>query len=485
MDETNDQIQGLRFLSQVVDTLTSRAKFSAQAGLSYGGRRDLYETCGYKRTLTATDYRGRYLRDAVAARVVECKPLDTWRGGFEIIEDADNLDKLTDFEKAWATLSEELDLPTKFQSADVLAGLGTYSILLIGAPGDLDTPLVKAKKIEYISVYAEDDAKISEIDANIHSRRFGMPVFYEVNRTNPTVRTSINTAVVAKRVHFSRVIHIADGLLDDTVSGTPRLERVWNLIDDLAKITGGGAEAYWLRANQGMHVNIDAGLNPKQGELDAMSEDIDNYRHKLSRVLRTRGANISMLGSDTADIKGPADAILEQICAGVGIPKRVFTGAEQGKLASEQDSVKYYRGIEARRRAFAERIVVRPFIRKMVELGALPPAPEKFVVDFDQTQTLDAAERAALAKEYATVNATNGVEVVDVNELRRTLGFEPLSEAELKKIREAKPEQAPTDPSAPGNGGRMPGTAGGRAARRIVNITRDRRGLITSYEEAE
>lgn len=481
------ELLSLRFLSQLTDTLMSRAKLSARNGITYGGRRDINETCGYAGVISASMYRGRYMRNGIAARVVETKPLDTWRGGFEIIEDAENLDTLTPFEKAWNDMNTRLRLVSKFQSSDILAGIGTYSILLIGAPGEFETPLRKARPedIKYVQVYGEDDAVIKEYDDNINSPRFGLPVFYEVKRTNPLSRSATNSAVVGKKVHFSRVIHIADGLLDNTVNGTPRLERVWNLLDDLEKITGGGSEAYWIRANQGMHINIDPTLNPNQGELDQMSDDIDDYRHKLQRVLRTRGASINMLGSDTADIKGPADAILDQICASVGIPKRVFTGSEQGKLASEQDSVKYYRQIEGRRLEFAEIQIVRAFIGRMIELGALPAEPAKgYVVDWSLTKTLDDAERATLAKDYATINATDGVEVIGINEIRRVIGFEALDDAEIEN---RKPSRPTTNPTAPGTveEGNMPASAGGRAARsRIVNIVRDRRGLITSYTEA-
>lgn len=426
----------LRTLAESVAWVRSR--LASRAGKTFGGDRDIYLSLGYSRILTIEDYRERFRRNAVAARIVEAKPQDTWRGGFDLIEDAEVGKKDTAFETAWDALDARLQITPTLQRADIVAGLGHYAIIVLLAPGELDQPLESCAphELEGLRVYAEDDAPIAEYDINPRSPRFGQPTYYTLKRTtNATAQTKMVTPV--KRVHYSRVRHIADGLLEDNVFGTPRLERVWNLLDDLEKVTGGGAEAFWNRANQGMQIDVDPTIELDDDVRDDLQEQVDNYRHKLERILRTRGTKINMLGSDVADIRGPAESIMAQISAGCGIPQRVLTGSEQGKMAAEQDSVKYYRLIEARRADFAELQALRPFVNHLIALGTLPK-PKKYDVSWSQIRTMDELERADLAVKLAQLNATwtdAGDIVILPEEIREKLGYGPLTEAQKASVR--------------------------------------------------
>lgn len=438
----SESVGTIRSLTQFASSLISRARFSNIAGITFDGSRDLYQALGYQRQLYARDYRARYKRNAVAARIVEAKPLDTWRGGGEVFEN-DDPEKETPFEQQFEELNERLKLWNVFQKTDILAGLGHYAVILLGAPGKLDTPLesMSADELKYISIYAEEDATIAQWDTEETSPRYGLPTFYTLKRTAAASTGATNTISFQKRVHYSRIIHVADGLLDDPVFGTPRLERVWNLLDDLEKVTGGGAEAFWKRADQGMQFDIDPTMDLKPEQVTEMKAEIDNYNHGLKRFLRTRGMKIHSLGSDVAAFKDPASAILEQISAGIGIPARVLMGSEQGKLAAEQDSIKYYRSIEARRKEYAENQVVRPFVDRLIELGALDE-PKEYGVRWSQVKTMDDDEKATLALKYAQVNATQGEIVITTEEIRRdALDYAPLSEAEKSKLRKEREDE--------------------------------------------
>ena len=418
-----------RTLSHSTSTLITRSRFANIAGKTFEGSRDLYTSLGYARNLFPQAYRSRYKRNAVAARIVEAKPLDTWRGGAELIEDQDP-ETITVFEEAFEALNDRLKIWPTLQRADVLAGLGHYSIILLGAPGELlETPLetATAEEIVYLSIYAEDDATVERWDIDTQSPRFGLPEFYNVKRTSLTSSTAINSSMVGKRVHHSRIIHVADGLLDDRVYGTPRLERVWNLLDDLEKVTGGGAEAFWKRADQGLQLEIDPTITLTPTDEANIEAEVEDYLHGLKRTIRTRGLKMNPLGSDVASFKDPASAILEQISAGIGIPQRVLMGSEQGRLAADQDAIKYYRMIEARRADFAEPQVVRPFVDRLIELGALPE-PAQYEVRWSQIRTRDDDEKATLAGKWAGLNAA-GQTVVTVDEIRtQALGLAPLEE---------------------------------------------------------
>ena len=440
----------LRTLGEIATNFVNRARFSNVAGITYGGKRDLYQALGYARLLFPEDYRARYKRNGVAARIVEAKPQDTFRGGGELVESPDPQD-ITPFEKAWYALNDRLKVWSMFQKGDILAGLGRYSILVIGAPGPLDTPLTKCapEDFKFLTAYAEDDAKILEFDNNDTSERFGLPVFYMLNRTTSKAPSANNTGnVVGKKIHFSRVIHIAE-TLEDRTYGIPRLERVWNLLDDLEKVTGGGAEAFWRRADAGMQISLDPTIDLPADEIVKMQQETDAYIHGLKRVIRTRGVEMKQLGSDVANLAPSAEGIISQLSAATGIPQRILMGSEQAKLAAIQDRTNWDERIESRRAEYAEPYIVRPFIQRMMDLGVLPKI-EEYTVAWSQIRTMDDGEKADLGNRWADINQKTGVDVVTADEIRvQCLGLSARGEGDF------------TETNAPAGGptGKMTGAA--------------------------
>ena len=129
--------------------LLERVQFMRQHGLTFAGARDEYEVFGYDRIITTLQYRSEYARGGIAGRIVDCYPNDTWRGEMEVIED-ENPDVFTEFEKAWDDFDTRLQVRAKLHRVDKLSQLGTYAVLLIGAPGALETELPKGKSSEEI-----------------------------------------------------------------------------------------------------------------------------------------------------------------------------------------------------------------------------------------------------------------------------------------------------------------------------------------------
>jgi hypothetical protein len=418
--------------------LASRSRLGSRAGITYGGKRDLYEALGYKRSLAPADYRERFDRNAVAARIIEAKPQSTWRGGGVIIEN-ETPDIETPFETAYDALNRRLNIWSCFQQVDILAGFGHYAIILIGAPGKLDEPLKRVRSADdilYLQPYSEADAPVATWDNDPQSARFGQPVTYNLSRPNPSSLSPILTDVASQRnrtagraVHFSRVIHIADGLLDDRINGIPRLERCWNLLDDLDKVTGGGAEAFWRRADAGLQVDVDPEMELEPPDEAALDDEIDDYVHGLRRVVRTRGVKMNPLTSAVAGIKDPIDGIMSQLSAGTGIPQRILMGSERGQLASTQDDDNWTARIADRRKDFAGPMVVIPTLERLVVLGALPPPAQPFEPRWPEVDNLDDLQKATVAGKWAVINKDMGEVVVLPNEIRdRLLGLPPLEE---------------------------------------------------------
>jgi hypothetical protein len=437
------EVEQAREIRAATSVLLDRLQFMRQAGISFRGARDLYEVLGYNRILSYRDFRARYARGGIAKRVVEAYPRATWRGGVELWENSDPDADDTPFEAEWKNLEIQLKVWSVLQRVDILAGLSTYAVLLIGAPGDLSSELPQGKPggLLYITPFSggggpggdrltrpmamDADASIMEFDTDTNSPRFGLPITYQLKRTD------LSSPNLQRPVHWSRVIHVAEGCLSDEVYGIPTLENVWNLLDDLDKVTGGGAEAFWLRANQGMHLDVAKDMTfpaPKPGEkseVEKMREQSEEYQHGITRWLRTRGVTVTPLGSSVADFHNPADSILTQIAGSKGIPKRLLLGSEMGQLASGQDADNWDTQVMDRRTSYAGPSVVRPLADRLIKYGYLPK-PNTYDVEWPSIQNLTEVEKAQGAKAMADVNNTAKMTVFSSAEMRdKWYGLDP------------------------------------------------------------
>jgi len=437
-------------------TLFSRANFANWAGITFQGARNMFRVLGYDRVLTPRMYRWRYDRGGIVARLVEAKPQSTWREGGTLIEDEDP-DTETPFEKAWIDLDQRLRIWPLFEQSDVLAGLGRYSVIFIGAAGEVSTPLQRVTGpdgILYLSAFSERDVLVEALETNTASPRFGQPTMYNFQRMTAPLTNGV--AAMRGRVHYSRVIHIADGKLDDHMFGQPRLERIWNLLDDLDKVVGGGAEAFWKRVDAGMHLKLDPNIKDMSTEDKAkLDEQLDEYVDGLRRILKTRGIEIDTLSAQTAGIRDPVTTIVSLISAATSIPQRILLGSERGELASSQDRDEWGERIADRRVAFAGPMVVRPFVDRLIELGALPK-PEKYEARWPAMKALDELQKVSVAKELAQMNQFQGEQVVTTNEIRdRYLDLPPIEEV-LTPEELAARTAPPPPPAIPGQPGAVP-----------------------------
>jgi hypothetical protein len=423
--------------------LTARAELSSAAGKTFGGERNVDEALGYKAALEVEDYRNRYKRNPIAARVIEAFPRGTWRGAGELIEDEDP-NKITDFEHEWGLFATRLKVWPTLLRADILAGLGRYAIVLLGAPGVLSSPLKKSLRstdIAYLATYAEDNAKILEFEKDLGNPRFGRPIFYEISKMVPEA-TGTLAAEAKSKVHWSRVIHVADGMLEDNVYGQPRLERVWNRLDDLDKIVGAGAEAFWLRAHQGYQFDLDKEMELTAAAEQDLKDEVDEFINGLRRAVRTRGMKLTTLGSDVATFDRNVESVIGQIAAGTGIPQRILMGSERGQLASQQDRVNWAERVQDRRVEYAGPLVVGQLVDRLIEHGALP-TPTEYDIRWPAIFDLSDEEKATIGVKWAEINSKMKKTVILPNEFRdRLWGWSPITDAEMIPLEVAKPAKA-------------------------------------------
>jgi len=424
---------------RVMNSFLSRVRSVGQG--MFGGKRDFYEALGYARELTYDDYLKRYERGDIAGSIVDSYPNATWQGGAEVIEDA-TPKVWTPFEEDAYNLMNSTNMWSVFKEADILLGHGRYAIVVIGAPGFLHEELRKGKpgEIVYLNAYGEGNAKICAYDEDEQSPRYCWPIEYEITGTEVERRSKANQKNAGRKVHWTRVIHIADS---SGMYSAPRLERVWNRLDDLEKVVGGGSEAFWKTVFQGMQIDVDKDMEITPEAKAELQAQVDEFEHGMRRVMRTRGVKVTSLGAATSDFGTNADTLLDLIAGAVKIPKRLLLGSERGELASTQDRENWHERVTNRRTQFAGPRVVHPLFDRMIEYGYVrkPKGTNYWVVWPKLGLTL--TETSTIAATLAGVNEKMLETVVTGADIRdKVLGWDPLQGEDLER----DPEVEEMDP---------------------------------------
>lgn len=397
----NQQEQTLKTLTSA---LLTRKKFAESLGFQFSGQRSLYEILGYKLSLTFQDYYAAYDRGDIAQRIVDAPPITTWRHKPVISNDGDP-SKYTQFETAWSKLVQDRRVFHYLERVDKLAGIGEYGCLLIGTSDvrnqeDMMRPMARLKGPEsvlYLTPLTQEFAEVQTTDADPSSERYGLPEMYavQVSETNNLASESTIARNAKIPVHWSRIIHIAEGLRDNDIYGTPRLKHVMNRLYDVDKIAGGSAEIFWQAAKRIMVLQAREGFSAVDGD-DALTTMMDELIHGLRRVIDVQGYEVKTL--ESSDVK-PDEAFrvsLALISSATGIPQRILLGSEQGKMASEQDEVNWNGRIADRQTNWAEPTILRAFIDRLVTAKALPDPGNGYVVTWPSLFELSDKEKAQL-----------------------------------------------------------------------------------------
>jgi len=394
-------------LSLLAGTIQQRRALAHGLGKSYEGQRDLYLALGYKKVIEYTDYLDKYERQDIAKRIVTAYPDATWRGEPVVYETEDP--EPTSFEEAWQELARDKNVLQYLTRLDKMAGIGRYAVLYLGfsdveKPEDAQEEVTKAEGNEllFLQPYSETNAEVNTWDNDHSSERYGLPMTYKLkvknlnNATGTKADESLSTTDVV--VHWSRVIHAAEGLLESNVYGTPRLKAVFNRLDNLDLIAGGSAESMWRGGFPGLAFELDpeAELTPQDAE--DLDKQIDEYVHSLRRYLRLQGMKANSLNPQIADPDSHVKVQLELISGATGIPVRILTGSERGELASTQDKENWSDRVSERRKDFAEPSILRPFVDRLIESGVLPEPAEGYFVAWPDVNALSDKEQAEIAQ---------------------------------------------------------------------------------------
>lgn len=389
-------------LLQVFSELTNRLALASQMGFQYRGARDLYQALGYPTRLTYDDYYARYLRQDMAKAIIDRPVKASWKGALSVIEDVKPTN--TQFETEWNKLFEKLKLKSLFIRADKLTGIGEYSIILLGlndvrSNDDFKNPVKKSNglKLLYAKPVGQAAATIDRFDENITSERYGLPLLYKVKTSVPG--TLKGHKQMELTVHYTRVIHLVEDVLEDEVYGTPRLQAVYNRLMDLEKLVGGDAEMFWRGARPGYTGKLDPDFQITSEGMEELKNQIDEFEHNLRRILVNEGVDYQALQQQIADPRSHVEVQMQMISAVTGIPKRILTGSERGELSSAQDKQEWVSYVASRREEQNEPMILRPFIDRCIDIGVLPkPKNGKYLIVWDKLFSLSDMDKVNMGK---------------------------------------------------------------------------------------
>jgi hypothetical protein len=418
LSEQQQQISRVSKLYQNVmqqnSYLASRRGLAAALGQSFDGDRDLYLSFGYKKDLVFADYLNFYERDGLATRIVDAVSDETWRKHPILTESKNETpdeENPSPLQIKFEDMADRLDLWSKFNEVDAACGISRFGLLFLGLTmkngEQLSDPVSDKKELAYVSVHDEGDTTIDELNlvTDIGSPRFGMPEFYNIE---------IGATGLQQRVHYSRVIHVKEGKERSPYGrfyGVPRLKGVINRLYDLEKVVGGGSEAFWLLIYRGIALLAREGYNIPPEDSDdykKMQENATEFTHNMRRFLPLRGMDIQDMSGKPVDSREQFDVIVAYLAGSTRIPQRLLIGSEAGKLASSQDDANWLDYISWRKENHAEPYILRPFLRKMADLGQVEHRDRYFSYWPSGFQLNDLEEADVALKIAQAINTAGG-----------------------------------------------------------------------------
>ncbi len=403
------QVEELRMLVNEVRTLPRTLRGSVN---SYN--RDLEAECGYPYDVNVSLIKELMSREGIARRINKLFPQECWKATPALYEQEKPAQ--TEFEKEWRKLTTYPHFVyQKLRRADERSGVGRFGILVIGindkrklwqpARMTVDEALKPAKNgpeagsvsLTYLNSFDEERVKIDRLDIETDDRspRYGLPKSYQVLTSDPL---GVKGSGTWRKVHWTRVIHLADEPDEGNLFAEPRVKDVYNRILDIRKLLGGSAEMFWKGGFPIIYFGIDPNLASDAIDPAKLKDEVEEVLDGLKRVLLGAGLDAKTLTAQIADPAGHLKVQIEGICAAKGVPYRVFIGSEQGELASSQDVKTWNHRLHDRRENYITPCMILPLAWRLVHLGVLPaPATDEIIVKWPDPNALGTKEKTDIA----------------------------------------------------------------------------------------
>lgn len=421
---------------RLASLLTDRVNLAQSLNRTiYNGLRNVWRVSGYPDTdkISTVDYYDKYRRGDIGSKLLTFYPSYTWDDNIEIVQDRNNVEP-TEFDRAVIALWDKFDLWNVLLRADIMSGIGQdgWSIIFIGSDDneDFSQPLERGELL-YLTPYSQRTAKVEAEEKDTTSERFGEPVEYSIK----------GMTTLTNKVHWSRVIHVTNNLFEGRYKGLPELERGWNKLIDLDKVTAGGAEATWRNADPLKHFNttgdnsgLSSGEEFDDDDFEALRDEIDDWIHNLQTALITHDVDSKLLSGSVPKIKDNAELIVSLLAAAYSIPKGELLGSQAGALASSEEDTKRVNKRLRDRQTEKAVPLIRKLVDKFMSMGVLPEVASYEVIlpPLDEPSEEDKANRAkSLAEANKAQSEASGQIILSGEEIRREIwDLDPLDESQ-------------------------------------------------------
>jgi hypothetical protein len=436
-----------------------RGRLSGVTGVNPDPRKDIDKECGYNRTATVRDFKEMYEEFGLAARIVNLLSDECFAVTPDVFETERPRD--TPFEKGYKQLLSHPDFNLNyfFHKVDAISGIGRYAGLLIGvddrkpldtiADGlDEDGRMTKTRPQgrELIHLHALAETSLRDIIENDDptSRRFRKPQFYHMD-------VKVGNRVVQRKVHWSRVLHVAECKDESEIYADPRLKKVSDQVHDCRKILGGSGEMFWKGGFPGIAATVDPRFIEAGGidvDQESVTLELQRFMEGLQRYILGVGFQVNSLSPQVADPTAHLMMQFNMIAMAIGIPLRIFMGSEEAKLASGQDIKAWNKRIKRRQNDYVSPRIIRPMTFRLIAMGVIPPTkafdahgfpvfnihwPDVAMPDENERSTI-ADRRAAAMLKFVTGKTYQMMQPSDF--FRLILGLDPLEvEAVMKNLK--------------------------------------------------
>ena len=397
ISKLNQLVEGLTNSVSTLSRRFSRSLF----GVSHDGLRDINTVYGYNIDPDFADFYNAFRFQDIAAAVIKKPARSCWREtpALKVGEDKIFEDELIVLDK--------LRIFDMLERADILNRIGRFSVLFVGVPDGLDPkdPLGRSneRSLEnlYFTPYAEDGITISKWENDPLSNRFGLPLQYTLQiMDRGDKRTTVQT--LSRNVHWTRIVHLAEGALDSDVEGLSALSEVLNRLVDLNKTMGGSSEAYFRNARGKYAFKTDPEFKSTISPEDkaALIEEVNAFTNNWQDIIRLSGIDAKVLNTPHASPEWTVKVSMQAIAGATGIPIRILTGEGAGQLAGNEDKLSYNQLITDRQNQLCSGWLLRT-LQILAEANMIKPVPANAVVDWPVTEALNEKEKSEIRQNNA------------------------------------------------------------------------------------
>lgn len=348
--------------------------------------------CGYPEWgPNVMEYKMAYEQEGIATRCVSVYPDECWTVDPEILENDQPKD--SPWEQAYRDLEERIELNHYLHRIDEMSGIGRFGILLIGLNDGqpLDRPVdvldnngnrkpnaSKQYDVTYLRAFDEYAVTITQWEGDPSSPRYSKPVYYQLKFVNNTGIQAGNIGVVGEfdyftlvKVHWTRVIHVADDCKASEVYGTPRLQNVFNRILDLRKLLGASAEMFYKGGFPGISFETPPGTPSVNIDIASLQKQVFAYMEGLQRFLALENMTAKSLTPQAVSPQHHIAAQLQAVAMALRIPLRILLGSEEARLASNQDTRTWNKRVAKRQIKYLNPRLVGPVNQRLMAYGSI------------------------------------------------------------------------------------------------------------------